>query len=365
MEHRTSVVILSPKPVHPGGITRAIESWLAAGLEELVHLRQIFVADWDAPLPVQLAQTARAYAVLLATLVASRPKPDVVHIHVSIGPGLYREWLSAVLARLFRVPVVSHLHSGRFTEWTASARRRRWFARSLLRRSRIVVVPAAVWVATASRLGARDVRVVPHGLDAHLLTELATAAKTITRIAPRGPAVLLYYGRWAKVKGLDILGEAIRGLDADDRSRLVLRIFGNGDRRWLERCFAGANGADVHISGWLPDDEKARQLSSADAFVLPSRQELFAQALLEAMAAGIPIIATRTGGIPEVLNGYPGAKLVAPDDPAALRTALEELLDGRWPTRRDRASNALAPRFLAPSVVGELASIYRAAAETR
>jgi glycosyltransferase involved in cell wall biosynthesis len=348
MERRTSVVILSPKPVHPGGITRAIDSWLAGGLEELVHLRQIFVADWDAPLPVQLAQTARAYAALLATLVASRPKPDVVHIHVSIGPGLYREWLSAVLARLFRVSVVSHLHSGRFPEWTASARRRRWFASSLLRKSRMVVVPAAVWVATARRLGACDVRVVPHGLDAHLLAELATAAKWVAPITPRGPAVLLYYGRWARVKGLDILGEAICGLDAADRSRLVLRIFGNGDRRWLERCFAGA-----------------RQLSSADAFVLPSRQELFAQALLEAMAAGIPIIATRTGGIPEVLDGYPAAKLVAPDDPEALRTALEELLDGRWPTRRDRASNALAPRFLTPSVVGELASIYRAAAETR
>ena len=357
------VIILSPNPVNPGGITRAIDAWMAGGLAKHVRVRQIFVAAWDAPLLVQLAQTARAYATLLLTLLASRPKPDVIHIHVSVGPGLYREWIIAALARPFRIALVSHLHSGQFSEWTALARRRRWFASSLLRQSRVVIVPATVWVAAARRLGARDIRVIPHGLDGQLIDQLSTAAKKVKPRGPFEPTVLLYYGRWTPVKGLDVLGDAIRRLDADHRSRLILQIFGNGDRRWLEHCFAGIEGANLHISGWLPDDGKARELSSAHAFVLPSRQELFAQALLEAMAAGIPIIATRVGGIPEVLDRYPAAKLIAPNDSEALRAALEALLDGQWPERSDREGNVLATRFSASSVVAELANIYRVAAE--
>jgi glycosyltransferase involved in cell wall biosynthesis len=360
-QQRTLAIILGPDPCHPGGVTRAIETWLKGGLAEYVDIQQVHGAGWDAPLGTQILQTARAYIRLIRTLAESRARPRVVHIHVSTGASLYREWIAMRLTRLFGVALVSHLHSGHFGAWVEARPTRIWFARDLFRRSGVVVVPGQRWLSLVRGLGARNARVVPHALDERLACDLAAVAKHVDVAKRSERTVLLYYGRWAPVKGLDVLAEAVGGLDVDRRSRLSLRVFGNGDRQWLEQCLAHLTGTEVYIGGWLSDEAKARELSAAHAFVSPSRSELFGQVLLEVMAAGRPVIATRVGGVPDVLDGYPSARLVAPDDPRALQGALEELLDGRWPDGRHRRLGQLRSRFLAPNVAVQLAEIYQMA----
>jgi glycosyltransferase involved in cell wall biosynthesis len=360
-QQQLRVIMLSPDPIHPGGVTRAINTWLEGGLAEHVDIQQIHAAAWDASIPIQILQTARAYIVLTLALLWSRPRPGVVHVHVSTGGSLYREWIAVRLARTFRVAVVSHLHSGNFGNWIAGKPARRWFAYNLFRHSGIVVVSAQHWVGLVNELGAHDVRVVPHGLDEQLVSLLAPVAEYVEASQPSKRAVVLYYGRWAPVKGLDILGEAVRALDVDRRSRLTLRLFGNGNRAWLEQCMDNLDGADVHIGGWLSDEGKAGELSRARAFVSPSRSELFGQALLEVMAAGKPVIATRVGGIPDVLDGYPDARLVTPENPKALQSALEDLLDGVWPDSRRDQPKHLSTRFSARTVAAQIANIYQTA----
>jgi len=356
------VIILSPNPAHPGGVTRAIDAWLQGGLSSRLAVHRISVTDMDAPLPVQLAQTARAYLKLIAVLLANRANPTVVQINLSTGIGLYREWLAARIAGGFSAAVVTHLHSGAYERWVDRGPMRRRFTRGLFRRSSVVIVPANVWVGSAIRLGAAGVRVVPHGLDERFAAQLAALADRPQM--PKGDAVVvvLYYGRWTSVKGLDILGEAIRGLSAPHRSRMALRLFGNGDRSWLNDCLADIECASIHVGGWLTDADKLCELSKAHVFVQPSREELFAQTLLEAMAAGKPIIASNVGGIPEVVEAYPNAVLVNPGDIFALRGVLEKLINGNWPSE-SQSRPALNPaRFLAQNVATELGDIYRAAA---
>jgi glycosyltransferase involved in cell wall biosynthesis len=224
----------------------------------------------------------------------------------------------------------------------------------------VVVVPARPWIEIAHELGARQVRVVPHGLGDQLTSRLETVADHSGCRKRFGRVNVLYYGRWAPIKGLDILGDAVRGLDAGRRSHLSLRIFGNGSRQWLERCLENVADAEVHIGGWLSDEDKAAELRMADVFVLPSRSELFGQALLEAMAAGRPVIATLVGGIPDVLHDYAGARLIPPESPQALQNVLEELLDGVWPRPVQRTPAPLSTRFVARNVVAQLADVYRA-----
>jgi glycosyltransferase involved in cell wall biosynthesis len=360
---RIGVIMISPDPIHPGGVTRVIDTWLREGLRDYVDVTQIYAAAWDAPLALQILQTARAYLVLTLTLLRSRSKPMLLHIHVSTGGSLYREWIALRLARTFDVPVVSHLHSGNFGTWVAGRRARRWFARGLFGHSDVVVVPARPWIEIADDLGARQVRVVPHGLGDQLTSRLEAVADDGQYRKQIGRVMVLYYGRWAPIKGLDILGDAVRGLDAGRRSRLSLRVFGNGSRTWVERCLENLAGADVHIGGWLSDEDKAAELRMADVFVLPSRSELFGQSLLEAMAAGRPVIATRVGGIPDVLNEYRGARLIPPESAQALQNALEELLDGVWPRPDQRTQVPLSTRFVARNVVAQLADVYRTAEE--
>jgi glycosyltransferase involved in cell wall biosynthesis len=355
------VIILSPDPAHPGGVTRAIDTWLQGGLSSHLAVRRISVTDMDARLPIQLAQTARAYLNFIALLLSNHAKPTTVQINVSTGAGLYREWLAARIAIAFHAAVVTHLHSGAYERWAGRKRMRRLFTRDLFRRSRVVIVPAKVWVGPAIRLGADIVRVVPHGLDNTFAAQLADIADG------NGPPsedeiIVLNYGRWAIVKGLDLLGQAIRDLSSSHRSRLSLRLFGNGDRSWLEDCFADIECASIHIGGWLTDDDKLRELSKAHVFVQPSRDELFAQTLLEAMAAGKRIITSDVGGIPEVVEGYSRVLLVKPGDTRALRDALERIMDGRWSNESPPRLPAISTRFLAHNIATELGAIYRAAA---
>ncbi|HEY6836989.1 MAG TPA: glycosyltransferase family 4 protein [Gaiellaceae bacterium] len=122
-------------------------------------------------------------------------------------------------------------------------------------------------------------------------------------------------------KGIDVLLEAARLV----RNPVRLEIYGVGsEQAALERQ---ANGLDAHFNGFVPDP-----LARLDVLVQPSRADNLPLAILEAMAAGLPVIGTRTGGIPElVVDGETGL-LVAPERPEELAAALDSLAES--PERR-------------------------------
>jgi glycosyltransferase involved in cell wall biosynthesis len=134
-------------------------------------------------------------------------------------------------------------------------------------------------------------------------------------------------------KGLDVLIEAVAacvrtGLDAE------LTILGTGRQRSLFEAQASRSGLSNRVTflGSVPAGEPVRrELDASDLFVLPSRQEGMPRALIEAMARGLPCIATRVGGVPELL---PEEALVAPGDAAELAGKILELAAS--PARRGR-----------------------------
>jgi glycosyltransferase involved in cell wall biosynthesis len=144
-----------------------------------------------------------------------------------------------------------------------------------------------------------------------------------------------------------------------------VRIFGNGDRRWLDQCFRQVEHARVEIGGWLDDVDKPAELEHADAFVLASRHEAFPQSLLEVIAARVPLIASETGGVLETIGTYPLARLVPPDDAESLRAALERLIDRQWPDAAltNGHFTGIPERHSAAATLGELRSAYEDAVE--
>lgn len=132
---------------------------------------------------------------------------------------------------------------------------------------------------------------------------------------------LLFVGRLAAVKGVPVLLEALRGLDTEGWH---LTVIGDGpDRAAIE---AQARGLPVDFLGYRSQAEVAQALSETDLFVLPSFAEGVPVVLMEAMASGVPVVATRIAGVPELVRDGTSGFLVPPGDATALRQAIAEAL---------------------------------------
>ena len=160
----------------------------------------------------------------------------------------------------------------------------------------------------AHRFPSRLVHVIPHGVEAGEAREPRNHGQTLVA----GVA-----GNLEHWKGVDVLLEAMKLAVRP----LRLEIFGTGSL--LEELQRQAAGLDAQFHGFVEDLRDA--LSDLDVFVQPSRAENAPVAVLEAMTAGLPVVGTRVGGIPElVVDGETGI-LVPPSDPQALATALDSL----------------------------------------
>jgi glycosyltransferase involved in cell wall biosynthesis len=135
------------------------------------------------------------------------------------------------------------------------------------------------------------------------------------------PPALIFVGRLAPVKGLRILIEAFAAARADV-PEMTLTIVGDGpERDWLERAARDFDGA-LRLTGALSQDEVAAELAKARAMVLPSFAEGVPVVLMEAMAAGRAVIATRITGVPELVEDGVSGRLVSAGDAEALAAAM-------------------------------------------
>jgi glycosyltransferase involved in cell wall biosynthesis len=135
---------------------------------------------------------------------------------------------------------------------------------------------------------------------------------------PKAP-LLLYVGRLGAEKEIDRLKSILTAMPP---ARLA--IVGDGPHReQLQTHFAGTN---THFVGYLQGQELASAYASADAFVFPSRTETLGLVLLEAMAAGCPVVAARSGGIPDIVTDGENGYLFDPLDEQGLVMATQKLL---------------------------------------
>jgi glycosyltransferase involved in cell wall biosynthesis len=138
----------------------------------------------------------------------------------------------------------------------------------------------------------------------------------------------LFLGHLYRDKGVHELLEAFAVLKPT-RAELRLVMAGEGseaDELKLQTRRLGLEAA-VEFPGWVGPDEKADLLARAACFVLPSYREGFPLSLLEAMVAGVPIVATAVGGVPDVVLHEQHALLIPPRDVAELASALGRMLD--------------------------------------
>lgn len=169
------------------------------------------------------------------------------------------------------------------------------------------------------------IRVIPNGVDPQ---RFAPPEKRAWE-----PARLLFVGRLVYQKGLDVLLEALAGVPASLPWQLTL--VGDGPYRPTLETLAAQRGLRERLTfaGWQPPERIPAFYQQANLFVFPSRDEGMPNAVLEAMASGLPVVATRIAGNEELITPEVGV-LVPKDDPAALREAFLRLLPDADTRRR-------------------------------
>lgn len=190
----------------------------------------------------------------------------------------------------------------------------------LWRRAAAVVANSAGLRALALRF-APDVPVglIPNGVDLERFSPRPPAPRP-------GPVELLFVGRLVRQKGVDVLLEALALLPAGAEFRLTL--VGDGDARPALEAQAQRLGLRerVEFAGWRDRAALPETYRAADVFVFASRDEGMPNVLLEAMASGLPAVATRIAGNEELVEDGASGRLVPADDPGALARALAPLL---------------------------------------
>jgi glycosyltransferase involved in cell wall biosynthesis len=177
----------------------------------------------------------------------------------------------------------------------------------------------------------------------------------------RGPVVAAIAANLEYWKGIDVLLEACANL----RHPVRLEIFGDGSERSSLERRAKELRIDVAFHGFV--DDLRRRLDDVDLFVLPSRAENFPIAILEAMASGLPVVATRVGGVPELVAGGETGLLVDPGDPQQLAAAIDRLAADPELRRAlgKRGARRAAERFDSAELAGRMVELYERLHESR
>lgn len=169
------------------------------------------------------------------------------------------------------------------------------------------------------------IQVVPMGTDETAVGDEERRAARTDAALPVDQLVLVSLARLVPIKRVDLAIEAVRSLP-----EAALAVAGDGPlRASLERR---ARGADVRFLGAIGPSSRRRWLAAGDALVLASaprgsgRSEGAPRAVLEALGAGLPVIASRTGGVPDFVRHEENGLLVQPGDAAALRSAVRRFV---------------------------------------
>ena len=209
----------------------------------------------------------------------------------------------------------------------------------------------------------RSIQVVDHGFDRVFAPDpnARTAERTRLGVAPDAP-LLLFFGQVLRYKGVDQLLEAFGLMHASNAPARLLVAGRCGDaalRRELQLAIAShpCRARITWLDGYVPDDHVGALMQAADCLVMPYRYIDQSGVLFMAMSAGLPVVATRVGALPDFIR--PGAgETVPPGDPAAFAAAVERTL-AELP---DRASLiAAASRYEWCRTVKALAPAYAGA----
>lgn len=346
------VAQVGPDPGGRGGMAAVMRDLLDSPLARRHRLEPI--VTWRGFQPAARLWVFSGALVSLA-IWCLRPGGRLVHVHTAVRGSLYRKSLCVFLVRVLRRPVVLQVHAGPGDIEAFAKRlgpvRRFLFHLALGAASSILAVSGESARAMERCFDVEGIAVVPNAAP--------VVPPALAETVAREPHVLFLGGFANPVKGGDVLVAALERC-AGELGGVVFELGGPGEPSQSLVDLA-AEASNVRWVGWLDQEAKREAFERCALFVLPSLSEGLPVALLEAMAWGRPIVATRVGGVPDVVADGVEARIVPPGDPEALSDAIRRLMaadsDERW--RLGRAARKRALALNEEEVCGRLDALYR------
>jgi glycosyltransferase involved in cell wall biosynthesis len=297
-------------------------------------------------------------------------RPDLVHTHL-YGANI----VGRFVARGLRIPVLSTLHSADYEPEVREGNpglsvlkhRLVWLADRvsiLLAKPYVVAVSAHVAESARRRLGIPRERleVVPNAVDTTTFRPVDKATRLAVRRAlglGADDSVVAMVGRMAQEKGHSVLLKAAARL-GDRVPALRVLLAGDGEERSAFEALAKELGIDRRVSFLGVRRDVPSLMAASDIVAVPSVHEGFGLVVAEALACGVPVIASRTGPIPEIVREGETGLLFAPGDDEGLARCLEELMAD--PPRRarmgERGRGDAVERFSLVPMVQQMESLY-------
>lgn len=333
------------RSVH-GGISGVVNNFYEAGLAEKVDLTYVGTMV-DGSKFRKLLQAAIAYVKFCIKL----PQSQIVHINMASDVSYYRKSIFIRTAYKFRKKIVIHQHGGDFRTFYQSQLSDKGKKRleSIFVQANAVIALTSFWKKFFSQIvDEENIVVIPNGIS-------------IPQVKGRqyGNHKLLFLGRICKEKGIRELVETVTELSNEykDIQLFLGGIFEDNDLKKMAEGYSEL----ITPLGWIEGNEKRKYLEKCDIFILPSYFEGQPVSILEAMSYGSCVIASRVGGIPQMIEDQEEGLLIKPKDKNSLKSALVKALENEKLRERlgTAARKKVQKEFSIDQSMEKLLEIYR------
>lgn len=301
-----------------GGISTLIAEMLKSSLADDFDFDYIESQAEDFRGLAKLTLAMRAMLAFVFKTITNRP--DLVYVHVGSNASLYRESLFILAARLLMIPTIGHFHAGDVDEYLGRQPLpgTRFITRALAKSNLLIAVSQA----SATKLR----RLVPDAEIAVIVNAIDTRPfAALERDETRETVNVLFVGAMGKLKGEKDLVDAVRMIGAR-HPNLRVSFLGFGEDELARYAVDQGIAAHVAFVGPVAPEKRLGYFADADIFVLPTYAEAMPMSVIEAMAAGLPIVSTRVGGIPELVEEGREGYLCEPGETGIMAVNLSRLV---------------------------------------
>lgn len=342
------VLMIGNHPRVKGGISTVIVRFLEFEWDESKVKLKFIPTYIDSNLIVQLIFFMKSIFSILVQLIFNRP--TVLYIHMSYKGSFYRAWLVSLLAKIFKVEIIIHLHGSEFKEWydNCSLSNQKMIRRFLLL-SRYVIVLGNEWDKKIKKIDSR--------IKTKIIMNSVEIPKEI--IHWNSEISFLYLGVLIKRKNVDKLIEAFKSIN---NTNVILNIAGHGrDYKDLRKKVINLGlNERIIFHGWIDNKEKIDLIRRSRFLILPSQNEGLPMAILEAISYGLPVLATDVGDIKEAVIPFKNGFIISSDltDLTSKLNILCEIDEISW-TKMSHNSRKIAEiKFSEKNYFSEISKLF-------